>query len=248
MLEVLEGLPGMDGVADRFRAGFVRSGLWMAHIRSSLAEAGVPAALAALPHVESSFDPGVYSLVGASGLWQFTRATGKHYLTIDYVVDERRDPFISSEAAARLLRDNYDKLDSWPLAITAYNHGITGMRRAVRTLGTKDIEKIVRNYEGRSFGFASRNFYVAFLAAADIEANPSRYLGKLKREAPRQEMVVTLPHYVSVKALEKSFRNKADKADMPCDMSTGLADGLCCDGDIRKTVVGEQEQCTASQG
>ena len=194
-----------QGMADRFRAGFVRSGLWMAHIRSSLAEAGVPAALAALPHVESSFDPGVYSLVGASGLWQFTRATGKHYLTIDYVVDERRDPFISSEAAARLLRDNYDKLDSWPLAITAYNHGITGMRRAVRTLGTKDIEKIVRNYEGRSFGFASRNFYVAFLAAADIDANPSRYLGKLKREAPRQEMVVTLPHYVSVKALEKSF-------------------------------------------
>lgn len=203
--QAAERLRVQQGMADRFRAGYVRSGLWMDHIRTSLSREGVPVVVAALPHVESSFDPSVYSLVGASGLWQFTRATGKHYLTIDYVVDERRDPFLASDAAARLLRDNYDKLDSWPLAITAYNHGVTGMRRAVRNLGTKDIEKIVRHYDGPAFGFASRNFYVAFLAAADVEANPERYLGKLKREQPRREVVVSLPHYVSVAALEQTF-------------------------------------------
>ena len=200
-----ERLRVQQGIAGRFREGLVRSGLWLPHIRTSLKNAGVPPVLAAMPHVESSFDPNVYSQVGAAGLWQFTRSTGKHYLQVDHIVDERRDPFLSSEAAASLLKYNYSKLHSWPLAITAYNHGVTGMRRAVRTMGTDDIEQIVRKYDGRAFGFASRNFYVAFLAALDIERDVPRYLGAVKRQVPSADLVVTLPHYVSVDVLQKTF-------------------------------------------
>lgn len=200
-----ERLRVQQGLADRFREGLVRSGQWVDHIHTHLEKAGVPEGLAALPHVESSFNPDVYSLVGAAGLWQFTRATGKHFMRIDQVVDSRRDPFMSSEAAAKLLQHNYEILKSWPLAITAYNHGVSGMRRAVRKLGTDDIAEIVHNYKGRAFGFASRNFYVAFLAALEVEQNAESYFGVVEKAAPKDEVVVTLPHYVPAAALEKTY-------------------------------------------
>jgi membrane-bound lytic murein transglycosylase D len=194
-----------QGLADRFRDGYVRSGLWKTYIISELGEAGVPEVLAALPHVESSFNPEARSYVGASGLWQFTRSTGRRYMQIDHVVDERRDPFTSSAAAARLLAYNYSILKSWPLAITAYNHGVAGMRRAVRETGTDDIEVILRNYKGRSFGFASRNFYVAFLAASDVDQNTVMYFGNLQQATPQPEIVVALPYFMTTETVANTF-------------------------------------------
>jgi membrane-bound lytic murein transglycosylase D len=194
-----------QGLADRFHAGLIRSGRWQPYIRVQLREHGVPEQLAALPHVESSFNPAARSHVGAVGLWQFTRPTGRRFMQIDHVVDERRDPFRSSEAAARLLSYNYAILDSWPLAITAYNHGVAGMRRAVKKMGTDDIETIVRGYSGRTFGFASRNFYVAFLAAAETERDAEKYFGPLKKQPPRQYIMLSLPDYIPVNALQRGF-------------------------------------------
>lgn len=194
-----------QGLADRFQQGLVRSGLWLDHIQGSLEQAGVPQGLAALPHVESSFDPTAYSHIGAAGLWQFTRSTGKRYMQVDHVVDGRRDPFIASTAAAQLLKHNYEELGSWPLAITAYNHGVTGMKRAVKTLGTDDIAAIVHNYKGRAFGFASRNFYVAFLAALEVQGNADTLFGKVEKSAPRDELVLVLPDYVPAAALAQSY-------------------------------------------
>ena len=135
-----------------------------------------------LPHVESSFNPRAYSKVGAAGLWQFMRSTGRRYMRIDGAVDDRLDPFRSTEAAAQLLAYNYRVLGTWPLALTAYNHGTAGMRRAKETLGTDDIVRIVRNYTSRTFGFASRNFYVSFLAALEIDRNPEKYFGSLQKD------------------------------------------------------------------
>src|SRR4029077_7211966 len=87
------------GQADRFRAGLIRSGAWETHIAEKLANLGLPAELAVLPHVESSFNPAAYSKVGAAGLWQFMRSTGRRYMRIDSAVDDRLDPFRSTEAA-----------------------------------------------------------------------------------------------------------------------------------------------------
>jgi membrane-bound lytic murein transglycosylase D len=171
------------GQADRFRAGIVRAGAWETHIGEVLANLGLPAELAALPHVESSFDPYAYSKVGAAGLWQFMRTTGRRFMRIDSAVDERLDPYRATEAAAQLLSYNYRLLGSWPLAITAYNHGAEGMRRAREQLGTDDIVRIVREYHSPTFGFASRNFYVSFLAALSVSQNPDKYFANLERSS-----------------------------------------------------------------
>jgi membrane-bound lytic murein transglycosylase D len=189
------------GQADKFRAGLERSGAWLPHIEQTLRDHGVPAELAALPHVESSFNPKAYSRVGAAGLWQFTRSTGRLFLRIDSVVDERLDPFEATDAAARLLTKNYQITGTWPLAITAYNHGAAGMRRATRSLGTTDIATIVRKYQSRTFGFASRNFYASFLAAVAIERRAAELFGDLERHAPVDYTVIELPSYYRASSL-----------------------------------------------
>jgi membrane-bound lytic murein transglycosylase D len=189
------------GQSDRFLAGLVRSGRWRPHIERVLADKGLPRELAVLPHVESSFDPTAYSKVGAAGMWQFTRSTGLRYMQIDHIVDERRDPFLSTAAAAQLLKDNHSVIQSWPLALTAYNHGLGGMRRAVAQLNTRDIGVIVQKYSGRSFGFASRNFYAAFLAALDVDSNPERYFGKVALDAADDYTVFGVPDYFDSAAL-----------------------------------------------
>ena len=194
-----------QGLSDRFLSGLIRSGRWQDRIRAALRDAGVPESLAALPHVESSFNPEARSYVGAAGLWQFTAGTGRRFMRVDSAVDERRDPFRSSEAAARLLRANYSELNSWPLAITAYNHGTGGMRRAMRDMGTDNIETIVRNYDGPAFGFASRNFYVSFLAAEEVERNAEQYFGAISRDEPVRETIVQVPAYMSIGTLEQTL-------------------------------------------
>lgn len=194
-----------QGLADRFAEGLVRSGRWEDHIRLNMRQAGVPESLAALPHVESSFNPEARSFIGAAGLWQFTAGTGRQFMRIDQAVDERRDPYRSSEAAARLLRSNYAQLKSWPLAITAYNHGVGGMRRAVRETGTSNIETIVRYYDGPAFGFASRNFYVSFLAAEEVDRNAHEYFGTVTLDAPERSTEIVLPAYMRMETLERSL-------------------------------------------
>jgi peptidoglycan lytic transglycosylase D len=199
------------GQADRFRAGLIRSGAWETHIAETLANLGLPAELAVLPHVESSFNPAAYSKVGAAGLWQFMRSTGRRYMRIDSAVDDRLDPFRSTEAAAQLLAFNYRVLGSWPLALTAYNHGTAGVRRAKETLGTDDIVRIVRGYSSRTFGFASRNFYVSFLAALDIDRNPEKYFGALQKQSEARFQEVQLPAYVPMATLERALKIDADR-------------------------------------
>lgn len=192
------------GQADRFKAGLVRSGAWEAHIAETLANMGLPPEISALPHVESSFNPAAYSKVGAAGLWQFMRSTGKRYMRVDDAVDERLDPFRSTEAAAQLLAYNYRLLGSWPLAITAYNHGAAGMRRAQDALGSGDYLNINRNFRGATFGFASRNFFPSFLAALTISRNPQRYFGALERAPDARFHELPLPAFVSLAALERA--------------------------------------------
>jgi membrane-bound lytic murein transglycosylase D len=193
------------GQADKFRAGLARSAQWADHIRQALEEHGVPEELVALPHVESSFNPRAYSRVGAAGLWQFTRGTGRRYLRVDDVVDERMDPHRATIGAARLLRDNYRRLQAWPLAITAYNHGVSGMDRAVRSLGTRDIGVIAKRYQSRIFGFASRNFYTEFLAASQIHQDPERYFGPIAPEPPLAYEILVTDHYYRAPTLGRAL-------------------------------------------
>lgn len=194
------------GQSNRFRTGLVRSGAWQHAIARALKRQGLPPELAALPLVESSYNPRAYSKDGAAGLWQFMPSTGRRFLTIDRAVDDRLDPFRATEAAAQLLAYNYRILGTWPLAITAYNQGVAGVRRAVSVLGTNSIVALVRRYHSRMFGFASRNFYVAFLAAIEVERHASRYFGVIHKLPEEHFREVTVPAYVAIGPLEHALR------------------------------------------
>jgi membrane-bound lytic murein transglycosylase D len=162
------------GVRERFRRGLEISGRYDAAFRKIFRARGLPADLAYLPHVESSFQVHARSSVGAAGVWQFTAGTGRLYMTVTRAVDERLDPIVSAGAAARYLQSAYARLGSWPLAITSYNHGVGGMEKA-KDLHGSDFGRIVRDYDGPAFGFASRNFYAEFLAAREVASHPKKY-------------------------------------------------------------------------
>jgi membrane-bound lytic murein transglycosylase D len=180
------------GQRDKIVQGFLFGGRYWNKMLDIFGQQGVPKELTRLPMVESAFDLSARSKVGASGVWQFMRATGKRYLRIDRGIDERNDPILAAWAAAELLRQNYETLESWPLAITAYNHGREGMARAVRKLETKDLFEIINRYDSASFGFASSNFYSEFLAILEIERDYRKYFGTLMVDAPVEYEEVAL--------------------------------------------------------
>jgi peptidoglycan lytic transglycosylase D len=190
------------GQKDRFLEGVIRSGAYMGEIRKIFKNQGLPQELAYLPHVESSFNIKAHSKYGASGIWQFTRSTGKQFLSINYVVDERQDPILASHAAAKFLKKNYKLLGSWPLALTAYNYGPAGMLRAKKA--HLSYEKIFSHYDQGYFKFASRNFYSEFIAAVRVakrlERDPS-----VKMNRPQRTLTFALPAYISSQDLCRHF-------------------------------------------
>jgi membrane-bound lytic murein transglycosylase D len=195
-----------QGLRDRFLEGLERSGQWRDYIENEFRALGVPIDLAALPHVESSYNPDARSHVGASGIWQFTRSTGRRFMRIDHVIDERNDPFTASRAAGKLLAYNYSITGNWPMAITAYNHGLSGARRAMREFGDDAYVDILRKYNGRTFGFASRNFYVAFLAARHVDQNADTYFPGHTLDKPTDFATFELDAYISAADLSKVLK------------------------------------------
>ncbi len=192
------------GQKDRFRQGIERSGLYMDEIKRIFKEFNLPEELSMLPHVESSFQIGAYSSAGAAGIWQFTRGTGRLFMRVGYDVDERRDPILATYAAAKLLKKNFQSIQSWPLAITAYNHGLQGMKRAKKKFGA-DMAKIIDKYKSRTFGFASRNFYAEFLAALHVAKNQNKYFPNLVIKKPIRKVSLVLPDYIHVRTAMDYF-------------------------------------------
>lgn len=189
------------GQRDRFLDGLKQSGRYLKHMEEIFAREGMPVELTRLPFVESSFNVRARSKVGASGIWQFMRSTAKLFMRVNDAVDERNDPIRATEAAARLLRLNFESLGSWPLAVTAYNHGRKGMMRAVRKVGSDDLEDLVDEYRSRSFGFASSNFFTELLAAIEVERHAEKYFGAVERDAPRVAAEVVIPDFIAFRDL-----------------------------------------------
>ena len=169
-----ERVRSQRGLRERFRRGMEISGRYEKSFREVMRSAGLPEDLAYLPHVESSYQTNARSSAGAAGVWQFMPATGRVYMKVNNVVDDRYDPIISAQGAARYLSEAHNRLGSWPLAITSYNHGQGGMANAKAQYG-HNFGHVVRNYKGKYFKFASRNYYAEFLAAREVAGNPSRY-------------------------------------------------------------------------
>jgi len=198
------------GIKERFRRGIIRSGRYVAGFQEILTKQGLPEELALLPLVESSFENRSFSKAGAAGIWQFTRSTGRLYLRVNRKLDDRLDPMKSTQAAARLLNDNYKALGSWPLAITAYNHGRAGMLRAQNEVGS-EITSIINEYRGPLFGYASMNFYSEFLAAVEVYQNYEQYFGQLTLDKPSVKQAV-LTSTTSKTATSAAPRRKVQTA------------------------------------
>ncbi len=198
------------GVRELFTRGLQRSGAYLDTMQAIFRSHGLPEDICYLPHVESAFNPRAYSKVGAAGIWQFTRSTGRLYLRIDYAIDERYDPYLATHAAARLMRHNHEQLGSWPLAITAYNHGTGGVARAKKQVDSDDLAEIIDEYDGRRFGFASKNFYAEFLAARELGKNHRSYFGEVELEKPADHQIFELPSYITLDALARKFKLNKD--------------------------------------
>jgi membrane-bound lytic murein transglycosylase D len=194
----IEQVRTQRGIRERFREGLRVSRHYLPEMERIFRAEHLPVELTRLPLIESCFNVEAYSKVGAAGIWQFMPATARHFMTVGSLVDERLDPLTATRGAARFLRDNHETLGSWPLAITAYNHGPYGMLRAVRTVGTRDIGVIIARYEGKAFGFSSRNFYPEFLAAVDVEREAERYFGPLTPPAIPASVVRSLDYSVGI--------------------------------------------------
>jgi membrane-bound lytic murein transglycosylase D len=99
---------------------------------------GLPAELKYMAVIESALNPNAVSRMGATGLWQFMYSTGRMYgLTINSIVDERRDPLKATHAAAKYIKDLYKIYDDWVLVIAAYNCGPGNVNKAIRRSGNK---------------------------------------------------------------------------------------------------------------
>lgn len=143
------------------------------YIRQTLSKAGVPPEIAYLPIVESRFEDNARSRAGATGIWQFMRATAAHYgLRIDGCIDERRDPIRSTEAAARYLAALHDQFEDWHLALAAFNVGEGRIQRIMRDTGIDDYWTMV---ERQLLPRETAQYVPKFLAAATIAENPDTF-------------------------------------------------------------------------
>jgi membrane-bound lytic murein transglycosylase D len=191
------------GAKEQFMAGLKISGRYLSQMQKIFRDEGLPPELAYLPLVESSFNVRARSSAGAVGMWQFMPDTGKKFLRITDSLDERRDPMVSTRAAARLLKENRTLLGNWPLAVTAYNHGTEGIFRAIDAVGSSNLVEIIRRYQSSTFGFASKNFYAEFLAAVDIARNSDVHFPFLRPHRPMTLHEIEIKRPVPVHSLLK---------------------------------------------
>lgn len=167
------------GLRDRMKKALFLSGKYINQMEKIFKNENLPIELTRLVYVESSFNVFAQSKVGASGLWQIMPAATprRGYISNNY--DKRNHPIFATKLAAKIMKQNYAALKSWPLAITAYNHGLTGVRRMMNRNDTVKIEDLIKAKNvTSSWGFASKNFYACFLAVLQVERNAQNLFGQ----------------------------------------------------------------------
>lgn len=200
----------------RGQRDFIAKGLevgpkYLPYIEQEFQAQGIPRELAKLAYIESSFNLLARSKVGASGVFQIMPETGRQYMIVKDGVDERNDPIKASRAAAKLLRFNFRMLGSWPLAITAYNHGANGLQRAVRATGSNNLVFLINHYTGVNFQFASKNFYSGFLGLLATLQESDRIFPEIPKATPLSFENIKLTKSSNISELKKRYNLTNDE-------------------------------------
>ena len=194
----------------QMQAYLERSSRYLPLMKSVLREKGLPSDLVYVALIESGFSPKALSRANAVGYWQFIYGTGKRYgLRIDGYVDERRDPVLSTRAAANYFKDLYSLFGSWPLALAAYNSGEYRVNRAV-----------LRHYN-RDFWFLSakkalpretRNYIPKLIAAIHISKDPAAYgFDQLNYQEPISYELIKIQQPISLLKLAQQTSSSEDE-------------------------------------
>jgi membrane-bound lytic murein transglycosylase D len=166
------------GLRDRMRKAFYLSGKYLNQMEAIFKKEKLPVELTRIVFIESSFNVFAQSKVGASGLWQIMPSVARPVGYIKANYDKRNHPIYATKLAAQIFKQNYKGLKSWPLAITAYNHGLSGVKRMMRKSQSVRLEDMIDSKaETSSWGFASKNFYACFLAVLKVERNAPELFG-----------------------------------------------------------------------
>lgn len=215
------------GNRDRFQEALKRFGRYRNNILEVLREHNLSEDILYLPFVESAYNPEAYSRAGAAGLWQIMPATARTLgLQLDATLDERFDPWRATRAAAKYLRHSTDVLTKVaietnplvqpthvnPFVITSYNYGVSGMARAIRSVGPDYIE-VLDKYRSGSFQTAVKNFYASFLAARYVARSAEKYFGPLKTDGETGIAQVVLKRPTSVDRVTEVFDVPRDSVE-----------------------------------
>ncbi|MBH5329486.1 LysM peptidoglycan-binding domain-containing protein [Eikenella sp. S3360] len=147
-----------------------RSRPYLYHILSEVEKRNMPSEIALLPFIESAFVTKARSPVGASGLWQFMPATGRHYgLAQNNIYDGRHDIYASTDAALNYLQYLHNMFGDWSLALAAYNWGEGNVSRAVNRARNQGLEPV---YENLNMPNETRNYVPKLLAVRNLVNNP----------------------------------------------------------------------------
>jgi membrane-bound lytic murein transglycosylase D len=188
-----------------------RSSRYLPMMKNVLRENGLPEDLVYIALIESGFSPRAHSHANAVGYWQFIRSTGKHFgLAVDTFIDERRDPVLSTRAAAEYFKALYRLLGNWHLAMAAYNVGESRVKRTVARYYTKDFWELIK--KRRSLPAETKNYVPKFIAAAMIAKDPAKYgFTELDFQDPLSYDTVALQSAISISKLASNLNVEAEE-------------------------------------
>jgi len=172
-------------------------------MKGILKEEGVPEELIYIALIESGFNSVARSHARAVGYWQFIRGTGKAYgLKQNWLVDERRDPILSTRAAAGYFKALYQAFGSWHLAMSSYNAGEHRVLRAIMGNMTREFWEL---HKRKQLPRETRDYVPKFIAAAKIASNPAKYGFKhIEGQAPFSFEEIKITKGISLSKLAKN--------------------------------------------
>ncbi len=215
-----------------------RSASYVQLMESIIREEGLPPEVLALVYIESGFDPAALSHKRAAGPWQFMRRTaGRFGLRVGRYVDERRDPELSTRAAARYLRYLHGLFDSWTLAAASYNSGEGRVLRAVKAQNTRDFWSLKLPRQ-------TREFVPKVAAVLAILSDPGRYGFELPQPRPLRYDVVEVNGPVKLSAVAAICGSSQETLEL---LNPALIRGMTPPGSVSfllRVPAGTGEVCT----